>query len=125
MLNMMGHDDYFDDWKRDIAEIAECPNVVAKLGGLIMPDNGFGFDTAPTPPTSEEFLAVQRRWYEHTIECFGPERCMFESNFPVDRLAISYGVLWNAFKRLASQYSEAEQDAMFRGTAARIYSLDV
>jgi predicted TIM-barrel fold metal-dependent hydrolase len=117
------HDDYFDEWKRDIADIASCHNVVAKLGGLIMPDNGFGFDTAPTPPTSDEFLAVQRRWYEHTIECFGPDRCMFESNFPVDRLAISYPVLWNAFKRLASQYSETEQQALFSGTARRVYRL--
>ena len=117
------HDDYFDEWKQDIADIAACENVVAKLGGMIMPDNGFGFDTAPTPPTSEEFLAVQRRWYEHTIECFGPERCMFESNFPVDKLAISYAVLWNAFKRLASQYSESEQDALFSGTARRVYRL--
>lgn len=117
------HDEVFELWRHDIAEIATCPNVVAKLGGLAMPDNGFGFDRAPTPPTSEEFLAVQRRWYEHTIECFGPERCMFESNFPVDRLALSYGVLWNAFKRLASQYTAAEQDALFAGTARRVYSL--
>lgn len=117
------HDDYFDEWRRDIADIASCPNVVAKLGGLVMPDNGFGFDRAATPPTSDEFLAVQRRWYEHAIECFGPERCMFESNFPVDRLAISYTVLWNALKKLASQYSEAEQAAMFSGTATRVYRL--
>lgn len=117
------HDDYFDQWKQDISDIAACPNVVAKLGGLVMPDNGFGFDAAPTPPTSDEFLTVQRRWYEHAIECFGPERCMFESNFPVDRLAISYTVLWNALKRLASQYTQSEQAAMFSGTAKRVYSL--
>ena len=88
-----------------------------------MPDNGFGFHEASTPPTSDEFLAAQRRWYEHTIECFGPERCMFESNFPVDRFSLSYGVLWNAFKRLASQYSEPEQAAMFAATARRVYRL--
>ncbi|MFN3255790.1 MAG: amidohydrolase family protein [Ilumatobacter sp.] len=117
------HDDYFEQWKLDIADIAACGNTVAKLGGLIMPDNGFGFDTAPVPPTSDQFLEVQRRWYEHTIECFGPERCMFESNFPVDRLAISYGVLWNAFKRLASQYSESERELLFAGTARRVYRL--
>lgn len=117
------HDDYFDEWAEDVRAISTCPNVVAKLGGLIMPDNGFGFDVAPTPPTSDEFLAVQRRWYEHMIDCFGPERCMFESNFPVDRLAISYGVLWNAFKRLAAQYSEDEQRALFHDTATRVYGL--
>lgn len=116
-------DEIFEFWCDDIAAIAACPNTVAKLGGLAMPDNGFGFHTAPTPPTSDEFLTVQRRWYEHAIECFGPERCMFESNFPVDRFSLSYGVYWNAMQKLASQYSNDEQDAMFAGTARRVYSL--
>ena len=65
-----------------------------------MPDNGFGWDTAHSPPTSDEFIAVQKRYYDHAIECFGPKRCMFESNFPVDRWSISYPVLWNAFKKM-------------------------
>ena len=82
----------FEQWKTDIAEIAACENVVAKLGGLAMPDNGFGWNTAERPPTSDEFVAAQRRYYQHTIERFGPERCMFESNFPVDRLSLSYRI---------------------------------
>ena len=117
-------DDIFESWSGDIAAIASCPNTVAKLGGLAMPDNGFGFHEAEAPPTSDEFLAVQRRWYEHAIECFGPTRCMFESNFPVDRLSLSYGVYWNAMKKLASQYTPDEQSAMFAGTARQVYSLD-
>lgn len=116
-------EEIFARWKADIAELAGCPNIVAKLGGLAMPDNGFGWNTADRPPTSDEFLAAQRRWYEHTIECFGPERCMFESNFPVDRFSLSYAVLWNALKKLTSSFSEPEKDAMFRATAARVYSL--
>ncbi|CAE7182523.1 unnamed protein product [Symbiodinium pilosum] len=113
----------FEQWQRDIAEIAKCPNVVAKLGGLAMPDNGFGWNQRATPPTSDEFVDAQARYYHHTIKCFGPERCMFESNFPVDRLSISYHVLWNGLKKIASRYSPAEQDALFQGTAKRIYKL--
>jgi len=116
-------DAVFEEWKRDIAEIARCDNVVAKLGGLAMPDNGFGWHTAARPPTSDEFVAAQRRYYEHTIECFGADRCMFESNFPVDRMSISYGVLWNGLKKIASGASPDERDALFAGTATRVYNL--
>lgn len=117
-------EEIFARWREDIAELATCPNIVAKLGGLAMPDNGFGWNTADRPPTSDEFLDAQRRYFEHTIECFGPERCMFESNFPVDRFSLSYPVLWNAFKKLTASFSESEKDAMFRGTASRVYRLD-
>jgi predicted TIM-barrel fold metal-dependent hydrolase len=116
-------EEIFEQWKKDIREIATCSNVVAKLGGLAMPDNGFGWHTAERPPTSDEFLQAQRRYFEHAIECFGPERCMFESNFPVDRLSLSYRTVWNAFKKLASSFSPEEKDAMFRGTATRVYRL--
>jgi len=110
-------------WREELAEVARCPNVVAKLGGLAMPDNGFGWDVAPKPPTSDEFVAEQRDFYLHAIDCFGPDRCMFESNFPVDRWSLSYKVLWNALKKIAAQFSDAEQDAMFSGTASRVYRL--
>ena len=114
----------FESWKRDIAEIAQCENVVAKLGGMAMPDNGFGWHVAERPPTSDEFVAAQRRYYQHMIECFGADRCMFESNFPVDRLSLSYRVLWNALKKIAAEGSPAERDALFAGTAERVYRLD-
>jgi len=110
-------------WREELAEVARCPNVVAKLGGLAMPDNGFGWDVAPKPPTSDEFVAEQRDFYLHAIDCFGPDRCMFESNFPVDRWSLSYKVLWNALKKIAAQFSDVEQDAMFSGTASRVYRL--
>jgi len=116
-------DELFEQWRADIADIARCENVVAKLGGLAMPDNGFGWHTGAGPPTSDEFVAAQERYYHHTIECFGPERCMFESNFPVDKLSLSYPVLWNGLKKIAARYSDTEQDAMFAGTARRIYRL--
>jgi L-fuconolactonase len=121
-----GHEEeIFEDWRVSIAEIAKCENVVAKLGGLAMPDNGFGWHQAERPPTSDEFVARQERYYRHTIECFGPERCMFESNFPVDRMSLSYPVLWNGFKKIAAAFSPSERDAMFFGTAARVYRLDI
>jgi predicted TIM-barrel fold metal-dependent hydrolase len=113
----------FEQWRTDIADIAACDNVVAKIGGLAMPDNGFGWNTAERPPTSHEFIEAQGRYYLHTIEQFGPERCMFESNFPVDRLSLSYRTVWNAFKQLVADFTPAERDAMLRGTAARIYRL--
>ena len=116
-------EEIFTQWCKDIADIAQCPNVYAKLGGLAMIDNGFGWDGQERPPTSDEFVAAQRRYYEHTIECFGPQRCMFESNFPVDRLSISYPVLWNGLKKIAAQYSADEQHAMFYGTAAEVYRI--
>jgi len=111
----------FTQWQLDIAELARCPNVVAKLGGLAMPDNGFGWDQRELPATSDELVAAQRRYYRRAIECFGPSRCMFESNFPVDKRSISYRVLWNALKKIAREFSAAEQHAMFYETAQRVY----
>lgn len=116
-------DAYFPQWQDEMAAIAECPNVIAKLGGLAMPTNGFGWDSRDHPPGSEELVAAQGKWYDHMIACFGADRAMFESNFPVDRLSLSYTVYWNAMKRIAATLPEAEQQALFSGTAARVYRL--
>lgn len=116
-------DEIYPKWRKDISELARCRNVNLKLGGLAMPDNGFGWHEAARPPDSDEFVAVQQHWYLHAIDCFGPGRCMFESNFPVDRLSIGYQVLWNGFKKMVADFSEAEKQALFHDTAARIYSI--
>ena len=116
-------EEIFEEWKSDVAALAQCSNVVAKLGGMAMPDNGFGWDQRAIPPDSDEFVDAQRPYYDHMITCFGAERCMFESNFPVDRLSISYAVLWNGLKKIAARYSEQEQAALFAGTASRIYRI--
>ena len=113
----------FAEWQREMAQIAECPNVVAKLGGLAMPVNGFGWDGRALPPTSDEIVTAQAHYYHHMIDCFGPERCMFESNFPVDKLSVGYVTYWNAMKKLAARYDSATQDALFKSTADRIYAL--
>ena len=116
-------EEIFATWKRDLADLARCPNVVIKLGGLAMPWNGFGFEKQPEPPTSDALVARQNRYYQYAIQTFGPARCMFESNFPVDKCAVSYDVLWNAFKKIAAPYTEPEKDALFRGTATRVYRI--
>lgn len=116
-------DDVFEAWRANIGPLAECPNVMAKLGGLVMEVNGFGWQGRPQPPSSQELMERTRHYYEYTIEKFGVERCMFESNFPVDKVACSYNVLWNSFKRLTANYSAAEKAALYHDTAARVYRL--
>jgi len=86
--------------------------------------NGFGWHEQPAPPGSEALMQATRAYYEHTIEAFGPDRCMFESNFPVDMVSCSYPVLWNAFKRLTAGYSGEEKAKLFHDTAMRIYRLE-
>ena len=88
-----------------------------------MPDNGFGWDRAARPATSDQIVAAQSGYYLHTIDCFGPDRCMFESNFPADKPSVSYPVLWNAFKKIAAGFPAEDQDRLFRGTAASVYRL--
>ena len=119
-----GHrDEIFAQWKPDLARLAECPNVVAKLGGLAMRINGYGFEKGARPATSDELVGASGDYYRHTIDCFGPDRCMFESNFPMDRVSCSYAVLWNAFKKIARDYDDRERAALFHDTAVRVYRL--
>jgi len=113
----------FAEWKPRIVELAACPNVVVKLGGLAMPINGFGWHRQPVLPSSAELAAAQGPYHHHCIEHFGAGRCMFESNFPVDRVSASYSVLWNAFKLIAQSASAAEKAALFHDTAARVYGV--
>ena len=113
----------FAKWSVDVAELARCENVVAKLGGLVMPINGFGLHKREKPPTSDEIVALTSDYYRHTLDCFGPSRCMFESNFPVDKQSCSYAVLWNAFKKLAAGFSASEKRYLFHDTAAEAYRL--
>jgi predicted TIM-barrel fold metal-dependent hydrolase len=110
-------------WKKSIGELAACPNVNVKLGGLGMTSFGFGFEHRDAPPTSQELADTWRPYIEPCIEAFGVDRCMFESNFPPDKQSCSYTALWNAFKIVTKGYSAAEKTALYSGTAARIYRL--
>ena len=117
-------EEIFAQWQRDMAVLAQkCPNVVAKLGGLAMPDNGFGWSERDRPANSDEFVTAQARYYHHMIDCFGPDRCMFESNFPVDKRSISYNTLYNGLKKIAKDCAPDIKDQLFYGTAARVYGL--
>src|SRR5579871_6016351 len=115
----------FAVWKASILDIAKCPNVVVKLGGLGMRLLGYDFHERPRPPSSEELAAAWRPYIETCIEAFGPRRAMFESNFPPDKGQCSYLVIFNAFKRIAARYSEDEKTALFSRTAADVYRIDL
>lgn len=110
-------------WRPPMQQLAELPNVTLKVGGIGMTRYGLGWETHAKPPTSDELLAAwgdELRW---CIDLFGPSRCMFESNFPVDGESCSYVVLWNAFKKVSQGYSPAEREALFRGTAQTVYRI--
>jgi predicted TIM-barrel fold metal-dependent hydrolase len=116
-------DEVYAAWLASIRDLAGCPNVAAKLGGLGMRTNGFGFEQGSAPPSSETLATAVRPYVETCVELFGANRCMFESNFPVDGFSYPYAAYWNACKRLASGASADEKADLFRRTAARIYRI--
>ena len=115
----------FGVWRDNIHELAKSPKVVVKLGGLAMAFCNFPSFLAEPRAPSEQLAAEWGPYIETCIEAFGPERCMFESNFPVDMGACSYATLWNAFKRIAAGYSATEKTALFSGTATKTYRLEI
>jgi predicted TIM-barrel fold metal-dependent hydrolase len=111
------------EWRANLADVAARPNVYLKVGGIGMPIYGISWHERDRPPTSEELAAAWGDDIRFAIDAFGPRRCMFESNFPVDRRSCSYTVLWNAFKRIADGYSPAEKQWLFHDAAATAYRL--
>ncbi|WP_374449696.1 amidohydrolase [Stella sp.] len=116
-------DAVFAEWKAGMTELARCPNVSVKLGGMMMRLAAYDYGARPAPPDSAELARLWRPWIETCIELFGADRCLFESNFPVEKMGIGYAALWNAFKRIAAAASEGEKRALFAGTAQRVYAL--
>ena len=117
-------DEVFAAWKPQILELAKCPNVSMKLGGMMMRLAAYDYNAQPAPPSSDELAKLWRPYIETCIDAFGAQRCMFESNFPVDKMGIGWLALWNAFKRIAAGASAAEKQALFHGTARRVYRID-
>ncbi len=117
-------DEVFQAWSADIAALSSCPNVVLKLGGVGSLRSGYDWHKRGPRPGSAELAEAMRPYFEFCIEKFGANRCMFESNFPVDRVSYSYVSIWNAFKIMSRGYSDAERTALFHDTAARVYRLD-
>ena len=118
-------DEVLGKWRSGIAAVAQCPNVIIKLGGVGQPRYGFDWHTREVPIGSEELADALGPLMTYCINQFGPDRAMFESNFPPDKVSYSYNVMYNAFKRLSKGYSPAERAALFHDTAARVYRIDV
>lgn len=116
-------DEVFAVWRTALQDLAGRDNVFVKFGGLAMALAGFGWHRRESPPASGDLAAAWRPYFEACIEAFGPDRLMFESNFPVDRAGCGYTILWNAFKRLAAGLSGDERNAVLAATAARVYRL--
>jgi L-fuconolactonase len=117
-------DEVFAEWARSMRGLAGCPNAYVKIGGMGMKVFGFDFHERPRPPSSEALAAAWRPYVETCVEAFGAARCMFESNFPVDKGSYTYAAYWNACKRLTRGASAAERERLFRGTAAELYRLE-
>jgi predicted TIM-barrel fold metal-dependent hydrolase len=118
-------DEVFGEWRASMCELAGCPNVYVKAGGLGMVVAGFDFHLRARPPSSSELAAAWAPYLHTVVEAFGAQRCMFETNAPVDKIVCSYPVLWNAFKRMAAGASAAEKAALFSETANRVYQLGI
>ncbi len=114
-----------DEWKRDIERLARCPNVNVKLGGFGMQRFGLGWDKRDGPIRSGDVAAVIAPYVDFCVDRFGAQRCMFESNYPVDKEGLGYGVLWNAFKLVSARRSADDRNALFHDTAMRVYRLQV
>lgn len=117
-------DSAFQEWRRSITELSKCDNVYIKLGGLGMRICGHGWSEAEKPPKSVQIARAIEPYFTWCVEWFGVDRCMFESNFPVDKASYSYSVIWNAFKRLTQNFSQEERLALFYNTASSVYRLD-
>jgi len=117
-------DEVFALWRCHMAALARCDNVVVKIGGLNMTMSGLGWHKREKPPGSSELATAMQPYFQVCAEYFGAKRCMFESNFPMERASCSYGILWNAFKRLAKDCSTTERSDLCHDVAARIYRLD-
>jgi L-fuconolactonase len=117
-------DDVFKQWRAAMAELSKCPNVTVKIGGLGMALSGFGFEQCAQAPSSETLAKAWQPWVNTCIDLFGANRCMFESNFPVDKGSYSYVIGWNAMMRLSVGLTVAERTAIFLGTASRIYKIN-
>ena len=117
-------DEVFADWRKSITELAKCGNVTVKLGGMMMRLAAYDYGSLDAPPSSAQLADHWRPYVETCLDLFGANRCVVESNFPVEKMGIGYAALFNALKRLASGASAEEKAAIFAGTARRVYRLE-
>lgn len=113
----------FREWRENLRDTAQRPNVVCKIGGMGMPIWGFGFETRKDAVGYKELAETWRPFVESAIECFGTNRCMMESNFPPDGRSCGYVPTWNALKHIVSEASAEEKADLFHKTASRVYRI--
>ncbi|MEJ8573544.1 amidohydrolase family protein [Microbaculum marinum] len=118
-------DPVFVEWARGVEQMADLPNVVMKLGGIASIVTGYDAHRRDRPPSAQDFVDERGAYFHHAIRCFGAERCMFETNFPVDSVAIGYDGVWNAYKLMAMDYDAGARDALLAGTTRRVYRMHV
>lgn len=111
------------EWAEGIARLAECANVWMKLSGLLMPICGFGFERRSARPSVDELVATVGPFIDHVIDAFGPERCMFGSNFPVDKPSAPLPTLLQAYRLIVEGLPDEAQNRLFVGTAQEFYRL--
>jgi len=116
-------DEVFQVWSKGVTDLSSCPNVNVKLGGFGSTRSGYDWHKRAARPGSAELANTMAPYFDFCIEKFGVHRCMFESNFPVDKASYSYVAIWNAFKRISQSFSAAEREALFHDTAVRVYRL--
>jgi L-fuconolactonase len=116
-------DEVFQAWRANMTQLAACPNVNVKLGGTFGRLAAYDYLNTEVPEPSTALAAAARPYLLTLIDLFGPGRCMFESNYPVDTVFSGYGVLWNTYKRVTADFTENEKIAMYGGTARRVYRL--
>jgi len=116
-------DQIMAEWRTSMADLAKCENVIVKLGGVNMVVNGHDWEKREQPPTSDEMVAAAGPYIEQSIELFGTDRAMFESNYPAERTTCGYGEIWNFFKKITKDCSADEKAALYHDNAARIYRL--
>lgn len=116
-------DEVIKKWRKNMAELAKCPNVVVKVGGLAIKSLGHEWHLLPAPLSSEKLAKEFAPWYLYCIETFGPKRSMLESNYPVDKRGYSYTVMWNAMKIMTKSFSKTERADLFYNTAVKTYRI--
>ena len=102
--------EYIESWEQNMTKLAKCENVVAKISGLGMFDPNWTIDST-------------RIFVEKTIQIFGIERCMFASNFPVDKIFNTFDTYWNSFKEITKNYSENDKQLLFSSNAEKYYRI--
>jgi L-fuconolactonase len=118
------HEENYAAWLAGMKQVASCPNVTVKMGGLLINLANFDFARAAAPPTSAQLAELWKPWIEPCLELFGAERSMASSNFPVDKAGFGYGTVWNMFKRLTAGCTAEERRLVLGGTAKRVYRID-